>query len=108
MSNKNLRAKAAIEASLNSLKAKNTLKADFMEPQVFEATGLRIDTAAGTYYIPELEVELPKGEGTVVKEAEEIELLWPQIQDYVEVFSPKDVYEVEEVHGWFGRYNAIS
>lgn len=106
MANKNLRAKAAIQASLNTLKAKNELKADFMEPQVFEATGLRVDTAAGTYYIPELEVELPKGEGTVVKDPGEIELLWPQIQDYVEVFSPKDVYEVEEVHGWFGRYSA--
>ncbi len=103
---KNLRAKSAIQASLDTLKAKNALKADFMEPQVFEATGLRVDTSHGTFYIPELSVDLPKGEGTAVTDPSEIEIVWPEIQDYVDVFSPKDVYEVEEVHGWFGRYSA--
>ena len=84
------------EAMDTAIKASLRFASDFMEPQVYEADGLQVDTTQGIVFIPE--VTMPK--------SADVPDFFPSIKDYLEVDKSQDVYDIERIHGWFGRYSA--
>jgi antirestriction protein len=75
----------------------------FMKPQIFKSKGLEIDTAAGSFVFPS---DVISYSGPDTDDAQEINKLWDQIKDYVEVKKAEDVYSIKHVNGWFGRLSA--
>ncbi len=95
-----------VKASKKFLAA-TKVKAGFMEMQVEKNVGIAVDTAAGTYYLPgEVAEGLAPGNVWTKDYKAEIAAFFEKFKDFLPVSSADNIYEVENVEGFFGRYSA--